>query len=102
MTRSVAPQDGYKSPAAGRGYNVSFRYPVGGLDHLAAHLADGCDIRYGKRLVGIDRHSRVLQFADGTESGFDHLVSTLPLHQAVAMAGLHMEEARTPTHRSSS
>ncbi len=89
LTRSIVPQDGYKSPAAGGpGYNSSYRYPVGGLDGLAAQLAARCDIRYGKRLVGIDLADRILRFADGGEFGFDRLVSTVPLDQAIAMAGV--------------
>jgi len=97
MTCSIAPQDDYKSPApGGQGYNVSFRYPIGGLDGLAAHLATGCDIRYGKRLVAIDPEGRVLLFADGSEYGYDRLVSTVPLHQAVAMASLEIDEVPDP------
>lgn len=97
MSRSIAPQDDYKSPAAGgRGYNSTFRYPICGLDGLAARLAERCDIRYGKRLVGIDSDSRVLLFADGSESGYDQLLSTLPLHQASAMAAVDTEEPPDP------
>ena len=42
LTDQIAPQDAYKSPASpgNRGYNTSFRYPVGGLDRLAQRLAD--------------------------------------------------------------
>jgi protoporphyrinogen oxidase len=93
LTDVVAPEDGYKSPAAGgRGYNVTFRYPVGGLDRLAARLGEGCDLRYGKRLVAIDGAGRVLAFADGTEFGYDHVVSTLPLHRAAVLAAVDTGE----------
>lgn len=97
LTGSIAPQDGYKSPPAGaQGYNVTFRYPVGGLDHVAAGLAQRCDIRYGKRVVGIDTADKVLQFSDGSEHGYDRLVSTLPLHVAVAAAGLVVDDVPDP------
>jgi protoporphyrinogen oxidase len=97
LTSLIAPQDSYKSPAGAEpGYNASFRYPVGGLDVLAARLGQGCDIRYGKRLVSIDRRGRSLGFADGSESGYDRVLSTLPLHQVVSLASLEVTETPDP------
>jgi protoporphyrinogen oxidase len=97
LTGSIAPQDGYKSPpAGGRGYNATFRYPVGGLDQLADRLAQRCDIRYGKRVVGIETTERLLRFSDGSEHGYDRLVSTLPLHTAIAAAGLVVDDVPDP------
>jgi protoporphyrinogen oxidase len=94
LTDTVAPQDAYKSPSATspsgseRGYNVTFRYPVGGLDRLASRLAGLCDVRYGKQVVAIDGADRVLYFADGSEFGYDQVMSSLPLDRAAAFAGL--------------
>jgi protoporphyrinogen oxidase len=97
LTGSIAPQDGYKSPSAReRGYNATFRYPVGGLDQLAAGLAQRCDIQYGRRVVGIETKERLLRFSDGSEHGYNRLVSTLPLHTAIAAAGLVVDDAPDP------
>ncbi len=97
LTGSIVPQDGYKTPSVGQqGYNATFRYPVGGLDQLADRLAQRCDIRYGRRVVGIEMKERTLQFADGSEQGYDRLVSTLPLHTAIAAAGLVVDGGPDP------
>ncbi len=97
----IAPQDGYKSPVdpalaaqgargegVAAGYNVQFVYPYEGLDALARRLAAGGTVRYGKRAVAIDSADKIVQFADGTAVRYDTLVSTLPLHTTLAMAGL--------------
>ncbi len=103
LTATVAPQDDDKSPAVASGappgpigYNAAFGYPRGGLDVLLAAMAGGCDVRYGKRLVGVDRSARVLQFGDGTEKGYDTLVSTLPLSEMVTLAGLELASGPDP------
>jgi protoporphyrinogen oxidase len=97
MMRSIANQDTYKSPrTGGHGYNASFRYPVGGLDRLSSAMAARCDVRYGKRLVGINRRDHTLEFDDGTEHGYDRLLSTLPLHHALALAAIDVGEAHDP------
>jgi protoporphyrinogen oxidase len=97
LTRFIAPQDDYKSPPVGRqGYNATFRYPVGGLDGVAAGLGQHCDIRYGKRVVGIDAKEQLLQFSDGSEHAYDRLLSTMPLHRALAAAHLAVEDNPDP------
>ncbi len=97
LTASIAPQDGYKTPPAGApGYNATFRYPVGGLDQLADRLAERCDIRYGRRVVGIETKDKILRFSDESEHGYDRLVSTLPLHTAIAAAGLVVDDRPDP------
>lgn len=97
LTDLVAPQDSYKSPSSGnRGYNTSFRYPVGGLDRLAQALASRCTIRYGQQITGIDAQHRTIALADGTEFPYRQLLSTLPLDRAVAMAGVHVNEPPDP------
>jgi protoporphyrinogen oxidase len=93
LAGTVAPQDDFKSPTAGTplpGYNSRFRYPVGGLDRLVAAMAERCDLRYRKRVVRIDTGARVLHFADGSEQPYGRVISTLPLHTAVSMAGLQL------------
>jgi len=101
----VTHEDEYKSPveraaksrsASGLGYNAEFRYPVGGLDALVGAMAARCDINYGKRLVRLDRRARVLEFADGSVQTYDTLVSTLPLHRVVELAGVDIAEPPDP------
>ncbi len=105
----IAPQDGYKTPidlalvhlgAAGAapatGYNAEFIYPENGLDRLASGMAAGCDVRYGSRLVGVDPVGRTLRFADGSESDYERVWSTIPLNQMAAMAGVTVGERPDP------
>ena len=89
LTRRVAPQDDYKTPRSGSpGYNVEFRYPVGGLDALCRHLGDACDVRYGAEVVTIDASRRLVELADGRSFHYRRLLSTLPLDRAAALAGI--------------
>ena len=101
----IAPQDEYKSPsrkaphspgAADVGYNGRFCYPDGGLDGLAAALAADCDIRYGKRLVGIATDERLLCFDDGSERPYTDVLSTVPLHRAIELADVEVGEEPDP------
>ncbi len=63
-----------------------FRYPrCGGFFGLVAHLYGGVDLRLNKRAVQVDAGRRRVSFADGTEEGYDALVSTIPLPQLAAM-----------------
>jgi len=97
----IAPQDAYKSPvdiglavrgalldAPPVGYNTTFLYPGQGLDALARKMAESCDVRYGKQVVGIDGASRRVAFADGSEEPYRNILSTLPLNVAAGMAGI--------------
>jgi protoporphyrinogen oxidase len=99
----IAPQDSFKSPvdietarkgaqgcSPSVGYNTSYAYPADGLDALARVLADDCDIRYGKRAVAIDLDGKTVHFADDSVESYDRLVSTLPLDQTLAMAGIEV------------
>jgi protoporphyrinogen oxidase len=111
LHRSIAPQDPYKSPvdlrlalrgalqeAPAVGYNTTFLYPEAGLDTLARRLADRCagGVHFGSRIVAIDLDARCVLLADGERLGYSRLLSTLPLNQAVAMAGLATEAAPDP------
>ncbi len=105
----IAPQDAYKSPVDLRlvrqgatgtappvGYNVTFRYPEAGLDELARRLAARADVRYGKRVVRIDLEAREAHFDDGTSVPYRRILSTLPLHVTLAMAGMALETPADP------
>jgi len=105
LFRQVVAQDDYKSPtfpadrgpsAPARGYNDEFRYPVGGLDALAGAMAARCDIRYGSEVTAIDTDRRALRFADGSVAPYERLVSTLPLPEAVRLAGVPVDGEPDP------
>ncbi len=105
----IAPQDAYKSPIdperakqgadaanAAVGYNSSYLYPIEGLDSLARALAQGCRVTYGKAARAIDLENRSVAFEDGSVAAYDRLVSTLPLNQTLAMAGLSVAAEADP------
>jgi len=109
---SIAAQDSYKSPvnlglalqgafsdAPAVGYNTTFIYPQGGLNLLARRMAAECNIEYGRRASAFDTRARKVRFADGSERSYTRLLSTLPLNQAMDMAGLSVA-ARPDPHTS--
>jgi protoporphyrinogen oxidase len=105
----IAPQDAYKSPvnlatviqgafsqAQSVGYNVTFIYPIEGLNTLAQRMANLCDVRYNKRVVKINVQDKEVHFADGSMAAYDRLLSTLPLNVALAVSGLVVEAKPDP------
>lgn len=105
----IAPQDAYKSPvdpqavvrgafgqAEETGYNVTFRYPDGGLDTLMRRLAAPCQITYGKRARHIAPERKEVTFADGSQRRYETLLATLPLNVVMEMTGLSVEERPDP------
>ena len=94
----VAPQDAYKSPVQGKGYNVSFLYPTEGLGTLARRMAAKCQMHLGKRVQWIDVHEKMVRFNDDTCQGYDKLISTLPLNRVMEMTGLHMAADKPDPH----
>lgn len=105
----IAPQDGYKTPvdaalairgASERtppvGYNATFLYPEQGLNTLSLRLADHCDIRYNKRVVGVDVRDKEVMFEDGSALTYDRLISTLPLNRMLGLAGLKLDAEADP------
>lgn len=109
LFRSIAPQDGYKSPVdlslaiqgafdgtPAVGYNATFVYPLAGLDRLASELASRCRVHYGKRVVRIDCQQREVHFGDGSVAAYDALLSTLPLNRMAEMTGLALDGRPNP------
>ncbi len=109
LFRKIAPQDAYKTPVdlslvirgafddvPQVGYNVSFVYPIEGLNVLAQRMAERCKIHYGKRVVKIDVESREVYFEDGTSEAYEELISTLPLNRVMEMTGLDVGEPPDP------
>jgi protoporphyrinogen oxidase len=98
LYRRVAPQDVYKSPrdASGRGYNNQFLYPQGGLSRLVSAMAERCDLRCGNGVVAIDLARKTLVMADGARHPYSKALSTLPLQQTLALAGIAIEQPTDP------
>ena len=109
LWKRIAPQDPYKSPIEPAlvtrgafegtppiGYNTSYLYPRDGLNALAEGLVKGADVRYGKRVTGVDISRKVVAFADKQEVHYDTLLSTLPLTTMMEMTGLKVAEEADP------
>jgi protoporphyrinogen oxidase len=111
LSTTISPQDSSKSPRdlqlviAGAfgitnhdsaGYNMSFHYPVDGLDALARSLARRNSINYSKQAVRIDVKDKTILFADGSVVLFDNLICTLPLDRSLQLAGITLEEQADP------
>jgi len=106
----IAPQDAYKSPVdlsvaikgafekkpPAVGYNVNYIYPEDGLNTLSKRMAERCDINYGKRVVKINTSKKDIEFADGSGSKYDNLVSTIPLNKVIEMADIDIDEEPLP------
>lgn len=105
----IAPQDSYKSPVNLKlarkgasealysvGYNAKFVYPKEGLDALVKCLAESCDVRFGKKIVGIDVRRKEIYFDDGSDVGYERLISTLPLNKMTEMTGVCVEAEPDP------
>lgn len=107
LWKTIAPQDGYKSPinkkdvldgfagtAKAVGYNATFVYPQKGLDHLTSKLAERCDISYGKRIEKIDIKNKTVHFTGGDTKEYNEIISTLPLNAMVKMAGINLGDRK--------
>jgi len=105
----IAPQDAYKSPVdistvskglysqtPKAGYNATFIYPEQGLDALVQRLAEHSEIKFRKRAVQIDPRRKEILFADGSNLGYDSLISSLPLNKMMEMTGLEVDEGPAP------
>ena len=66
-------------------YVDHFRYPThGGFASFLKRFLDGDRIELSHEVTHIDPAARRLTFAGGTEAGYDHLVSSLPLPELIA------------------
>jgi len=105
----IVPQDSYKSPVdiklvrqgaksdtPSAGYNVSFRYPVGGLNTLVQGIEKECDVHYGKRVTRIDIKEKMIYFTDERAVPYNQLISTLPLDKMIEMTGLKVDVQPDP------
>lgn len=101
LYKIIAPQDSYKSPinlksiidgVSGNpdllaGYNATFVYPEDGLDTFSIRIAQRCNIEFGKTVVRINPEQKNVALSDGTEIGFDVLISTIPLNRVMELCG---------------
>lgn len=105
----IAPQDTYKSPVdfslAVRGafdktppvgYNVTFVYPIEGLNTLARRMAGRCQVRYRKEVVRVDVRRKEVHFTDGSGVRYETVISTLPLNRMMEITGLEVETEPDP------
>lgn len=61
-------------------YAPEMRYPkLGGYRSFMDPMLPACDIRLNKRVVHIRPKQKVVEFADGTSTHYEHLLSSLPL-----------------------
>jgi protoporphyrinogen oxidase len=67
-------------------YVTHFRYPShGGFYSYLAPWVEASDLHLGTELVAIDPRDRRLRFADGSETDYDKLISSIPLPVLVPM-----------------
>jgi protoporphyrinogen oxidase len=115
LFRTIAPQDGYKSPIdkeriklgaerenSDAGYNATFLYPSDGLDSVCQWLSQRCDIRYGDGVAQIHPETSTprLEMASGKQFWYETVVSTMPLDLTVKMAGLESRVGSPDPHTS--
>ncbi len=68
------------------GYNPRFSYPKeGGIASLIKSFAEKLNtgVSTGKNAVGIDPGKKIVMFNDGSEAGYERLLSTIPLNELV-------------------
>lgn len=99
----LAPQDPHKSPqrrgvgaARDVGYNVSFRYPEVGLGRVVEGLAREARIALGHRATSVDLRERVVHFENGAAAPYETLISTIPLHRFLSLAGVLVDVPEDP------
>lgn len=69
-------------------YLSRVRYPAaGGFQAFLGAFAHPEHVMVGKRVVRIDPEDHRLQFEDGTEASYEHLISTMPLPALVDVIG---------------
>jgi len=75
----------FEDQSKGFGYNASFWYPKqGGIQALCDALANKVrNIRLNEKVINIDQHRRIVNFASGHQTSYNQLVSTMPLKKLV-------------------
>ncbi len=66
-------------------YVDHFRYPShGGFVAFLKHFVDATQLELGREVITIDPAARRVTFADGRETPYDHLVSSMPLPELIS------------------
>jgi protoporphyrinogen oxidase len=79
------------------GPNNRFRFPkTGGTGEIYRRLADrlGHKVVFEREVVAVDADERTLTFADGTQEGYEALVSTMPVDRLVERLARCPDEVR--------
>jgi protoporphyrinogen oxidase len=78
---------GAVSPASPRVHYVQdYRYPTrGGFAAFLTGLTRDLQIQLEHNVTGIDPRARTLRFGNGAETGYDHLISSVPLPELVPL-----------------
>jgi protoporphyrinogen oxidase len=67
-------------------YISHFRYPkAGGFYSYLSPFPQSAELRLGQKVVAIDPKRRALKFESGSETGFDAVVSSVPLPDVIPM-----------------
>lgn len=67
-------------------YSKEARYPKkGGIQAFLKPMAEECDIVFNKQAVEIDPRARRIVFADGRQTSYEEIISTLPLPEICDM-----------------
>ncbi len=104
--RVASPQPKADQRRKGWGPNRSFRFPAeGGTGEIwrwAAAALPSERLHFKKRVSSINARQRRVHFDDGSSTGYDHLVSSMPLTELVTCAGLgELDEAARALKHSS-
>jgi protoporphyrinogen oxidase len=67
-----------------------------GLNALVHRMAAQCQVVYGKHVARVDTQHKLVSFADGSETRYETLISTLPLNSMMEMTGLKVESQTDP------
>ena len=81
-------------------YAKEMRYPEeGGYRHFFSILAEGTDIRYGKKVTKIDITEKTVETADTDTYRFTRLISTLPLNLYPSLIPEMPSEIKEAAHK---
>jgi protoporphyrinogen oxidase len=81
-------------------YIDEFRYPSrGGFVSFIRRFAEGIDLRLNQEAVAIDPRARQITFASGATARYEHLISSVPLPDLVALMRGVPEDVREAARR---
>jgi len=109
LWQRIAPQDPSKSPvdvaqvirgafgdSEQAGYNVTFLYPVDGLNTLIRRMAERCTVQYRSKVARIDPKEGVVYFEDNSVQLYSILLSSIPLNRMLKITGIEIDQEPDP------